>query len=104
MMYLDTHVVIWLYEGAIEKLSERGKLLLNTEELRISPIVRLELQFLQEINRIRTKPDDILDELCHQMGIGFYEENMRRVIHHSMDLSWTRDPFDRLILSTSLCH
>lgn len=50
MIYLDTHVVVWLYAGLTAKLSDLAKLLINKHELYISPIVRLELQYLYEID------------------------------------------------------
>lgn len=104
MIFLDTHVVIWLYEGAIDKFSARAKTLLNTEELKIAPIIRLELQFLNEINRVQVQADKILDELSYELGIKTYNEQMTFIIHHAMDLSWTRDPFDRLIVATANCE
>jgi PIN domain nuclease of toxin-antitoxin system len=103
-MYLDTHVIIWLYEGALDKFTATGKALLNTEELKIAPIIRLELQFLYEINKIKIKADKILDELYYQLGITTFNAEMPRIIHHAMDLSWTRDPFDRLIVATAACE
>ncbi len=48
MIYLDTHIVVWLFAGQIEKLSSRANVLLNENEILISPIIRLELQYLLE--------------------------------------------------------
>ncbi|WP_230458629.1 PIN domain-containing protein [Microcystis aeruginosa] len=55
MIYLDTHIVVWLYAGLTAKLSDCAKHLINENELYISPIVRLELQYLYEIGRIIAK-------------------------------------------------
>lgn len=63
MIYLDTHIVVWLYAGLTAKLSDCAKHLINENELYISPIVRLELQYLYEIGRITEKSDDIVLEL-----------------------------------------
>ena len=48
MIYLDTHVVVWLYAGLTEKFSDPTRELINSHEITISPIVRLELQYLYE--------------------------------------------------------
>ncbi len=60
LIYLDTHIVVWLYAGLTAKLSDCAKHLINENELYISPIVRLELQYLYEIGRITEKSDDIV--------------------------------------------
>ena len=69
MIYLDTHLVVWLYAGLTAKLSDRAKHLINDNELYISPIVRLELQYLYEIRRITEKSDDIVLELVSYLDL-----------------------------------
>ena len=49
MIYIDTHIAVWLYAGEVEKFSDHAKDLLNDNDILISPIVRLELQYLHEI-------------------------------------------------------
>ena len=49
MIYLDTHIVVWLYAGKVEKLSEPAKELINDHEVLISPVVRWELKYWFEI-------------------------------------------------------
>jgi PIN domain nuclease of toxin-antitoxin system len=44
VIYLDTHVVVWLYAGDLELLPQEVRELLEGEELVISPMVELELQ------------------------------------------------------------
>lgn len=101
MIYLDTHVVIWLAEGSLHKFPTRAKDLLNQESLKISPMVRLELQFLYDIKRIGLKPDEILAPLYQQLNLLTCQEGFPPIIHHAMDLSWTRDLFDRVIVATA---
>ena len=71
MIYLDTHVVVWLYAGKIEKLSEQAKELINGHEVIISPVVRLELQYLFEIQRITDEANEIVSDLS-VCRVGFY--------------------------------
>ena len=60
-LYLDTHVLIWAFEGRTELFSERAKKEINTSDLLVSPIVNLELQYLFEIEKIFNKG------LAHQL-------------------------------------
>jgi hypothetical protein len=53
MIDLDTHVVVWLYAFGSKKLSEQAcELLERSPKLLISPMVLLELEFLQEIGKL----------------------------------------------------
>ncbi len=101
MIYLDTHVVVWLYQGDLSLFTKKVKNLLENEALMISPMVRLELKLLQEIEKINVQPDTILNELHYSMGLTEYNGPMDLVIHHSLSLSWTRDPFDRIIVANA---
>ena len=48
VIYLDTHILVWLYGGMVDLLSEKAKTLIESEDLVISPLVELELQYLFE--------------------------------------------------------
>ena len=97
MIYLDTHIVVWLYAGEVDKLSRRAKALLNENDILISPIVRLELQYLAEINRITVHAPEILKDLSSTIGLKICDQDFDAVITRAMDMNWTRDPFDRII-------
>ena len=99
MIYLDTHVVVWLYAGLTDKFSDLAKSLINAHTPSISPIVRLELKYLYEIGRISELPDPIIADLSHIIGLRICQEDFNRVIEYSLGLDWTRDPFDRLIVA-----
>ena len=101
MIYLDTHLVVWLYAGLISKLSDRAKHLINEHELYISPMVRLELQYLYEIGRITEKSDDILLDLVNRLDLKICQKDFNLIINQSVIINWTRDPFDRLIVSNA---
>ncbi|MSU25039.1 MAG: hypothetical protein EXS32_14625 [Opitutus sp.] len=47
MIYLDTHVVVWLSAGEVARLGARARVAIETQELRVSPMVLLELQYLR---------------------------------------------------------
>ena len=63
VVYLDAHVVAWLYDALVDKLSAKARAAIDDHELHISWMVKLELLYLYEIGRIRVRPDPIVDEL-----------------------------------------
>lgn len=100
--YLDTHIVCWLYEGRIELLSSAAAELLERSRLLVSPLVDLELQFLYEVGRISKGPAVILKALAEDVGLDLGTTPFARVAAEARDLSWTRDPFDRLIAAEAM--
>ena len=104
MIYLDTHVVVWLHAGLTDKLSNLVKSLINENELYISPIVRLELQYLYEIGRIKVPSDAILANLFNRIGLRMCEKDFNLTIGQALELTWTRDPFDRLIVGNAMVN
>ncbi|OGA52467.1 MAG: hypothetical protein A3G24_28720 [Betaproteobacteria bacterium RIFCSPLOWO2_12_FULL_62_13] len=97
VVHLDTHVVCWLYEGRSELLSAAAREAVEHGLLAISPIVDLELQLLHEIGRILKGPSTVLPALAREIGLQVAATEYSRIIAAARDLSWTRDPFDRLI-------
>ena len=98
-VYLDTHVVIWLFYGFTEKISVKAKKLINSSELLISPIILLEIEYLFEIKKISHKPDSIFQTLHREIGLEMCQVNFATVINHAGDISFTKDPFDRMIIA-----
>ena len=96
MTYLDTHALIWLYEDP-ELLPARAKALIDGEELWISPMVALELQYLYQTGRIRVEPGLVLENGYTNLGLTMDGLGAGPAILWSRNFSWTRDPFDRII-------
>ena len=101
MIYLDTHVVVWLYAGLIENLSVRAAKLIEENRLLISPMVHLELQYLKEINRINVDSALIIESLSYSVGLEVCQLPFIQVVTEAIEQNWTRDPFDRLIVAQS---
>ena len=97
MIYLDTHVVVWLFSGRLEKFSEETKALITAQSIFISPCVRLELQYLHEIERINVEANEIVTDLSERIGLGVCDKDFNSVVSKAMTMDWTRDPFDRMI-------
>ena len=99
VVHLDTHVVIWLYSGLLNLVPPRVVFTINENSLRISPIVALEIQYLYETKRITIPADTILEDLDLRIGLRMDRLSFARVVRQSLNEVWTRDPFDRLIVS-----
>lgn len=97
MIYLDTHVVVWLFSGRHELFSSAAINAMENEGLLISPIVTLELEYLFETGRIVHHADKIIDELSESIGLSVCDQPFEKVIVEALKLKWTRDPFDRII-------
>ena len=97
MIFLDTHVVIWLYAKLLDKLSIDAVQQIEDNELLITQMVRLELQYLFEIGRIKVAPETIIKDLNKSIGLKVSQMKVEQVFDHAIDYQWTRDVFDRLI-------
>ena len=98
VIYLDTHVMVWLYAPRLDLLSERVREAIDEDDLLISPIVLLELDYLEEIGRIGTRAHEIYRDLHEKIGLRICELTYLEVVRSASAQTWTRDPFDRLIV------
>jgi PIN domain nuclease of toxin-antitoxin system len=97
MILLDTHVVAWLHAGETERFPGPARERLEAESLAISPLVGLELQYLHEIDRVSEPADAVLAALGRTLGLRSADCSLTELIGRAAGLSWTRDPFERLI-------
>jgi len=102
VIHLDTHVVVWLYQGQIERFPASLRQRLAACRPLVSPMVRLELALLHEIGRLTVSPAEILDALRVVADLGLAFSDWERVAATAGTLSWTRDPFDRMIVAHAL--
>jgi PIN domain nuclease of toxin-antitoxin system len=99
VIHLDTHVVVWLYAGDLYRFSSAARRRLDREELCISPMVALEVQYLHEVGRISENAGVILADLGRKLGLAQAEGDFASVVSAAVGMGWTRDPFDRLIVA-----
>jgi PIN domain nuclease of toxin-antitoxin system len=99
MIYLDTHVVVWLYAGETRRLSDPAREQIERNELCVSPVVLLELAYLRELGRITADSTLIVATLEQSIGLALCDLPFSRVVVESLEQRWTRDPFDRLIVA-----
>jgi PIN domain nuclease of toxin-antitoxin system len=99
---LDTHVVVWLYTGETEQLSTPAVAAIEQHELVVSPMVQLELSYLHEIGRLTIGGADIIGDLERRVGLRRSDVVLEALVDTAASLTWTRDPFDRLIVADAL--
>jgi PIN domain nuclease of toxin-antitoxin system len=102
VVHLDTHIVCWLYEGRLDLLSAAARDAVERGQLAVSPIVDLELQLLHEIGRILKGSAPVLATLAREIGLQATATEFSILVTAARELTWTRDPFDRLIVADAM--
>ncbi len=97
--YLDTHVVVWLCQNDLHRISSRALDALNENDLLISPAVLIELNFLYQLGRIIRAPQDLAKQLRMQIGVQVCGHPFPELAETALFETWTRDPFDLMIVS-----
>ncbi len=65
-------------------------------------MAQLELAHLYEIGRITRGASDVLGVLAPALGLAVSAAPFAAVVAYALDLTWTRDSFDRLIAANAL--
>lgn len=94
MILLDTNALIWLEQGhrRVRALAE------GATRMYISPANLLELQFLLEAGRIRLRGTTVADLARSERWL-LDDPPAAGWFTTALDLAWTRDPFDRLLVA-----
>ena len=101
MVFLDTHVVVWPF-AEVDRIPASVRQRIDEAELFVSPMVRLELSLLAEIGRVRLPAEAFLSALQRDLDLQVEESGWLRCAEIADHLSWTRDPFDRLIVAHAI--
>lgn len=101
LIYLDSHVATWLFAARTDLLSRQAIDLIEREDLYISPMVRLELEYLREIGRLSPSSHEMVGTLSEKVGLQVCDLPFSTVAEHAAQQRWTRDPFDRLIVGNA---
>ena len=80
-------------------LTREARRVINSSPLLISPMVAVELQYLNEIRRVRLGAKEILDKLSREIGLAVCSWPFQDVAFTALGETWTRDPFDRTIVA-----
>jgi len=96
---LDTHFLLWAVLGS-DRLEEFPWL----EAYRpwgISPVSFLEIQFLAEVGRLDVSQPGFSRAVAADPRFVIDEVSLVALVEKALPLSWTRDPFDRLLAAHS---
>jgi PIN domain nuclease of toxin-antitoxin system len=91
--------MVWLCERRLDRLSPGANAAIEESELRISPMVLLELEYLYEIKRIVQPPQALFGQLETQIGLKLCDHPFPAIVQTALFETWTRDPFDRAIVA-----
>lgn len=101
-LQLDTHVALWLYDEPSRFIPAAVVEALTGAALAVSPMVVLEMGYLHEIGRIAPGPATILASLAGTVGLAIDPTPFAQIVEVAIGVTWTRDPFDRLIVAQAL--
>lgn len=99
MIFLDTHVLVWFNEGSSSRLTRTARRAIEADGVAASPMAIFELDLLHEIGRISHGGRATLDFLGPSLGLVVAAIHFDEVTAAAASLTWTRDPFDRLIVA-----
>lgn len=96
---LDTHFLLWVASRSrrlrpyrwLERYAPWG----------VSPVSLLEIQYLAEVGRIEVRNPQFTDTVLHDPRFLVDEVPLLPLVREAETLSWTRDPFDRLLAAHS---
>lgn len=98
-LLVDTHFLLWIVLGS--RRLEAFPWLADYRPWGVSPVSFLEIQFLGEVGRLEVRNPAFTETVMADPRFAVDEAPLVRLIEHSLPLSWTRDPFDRLLAAHS---
>lgn len=99
IVYLDTHIAVWLYDGLVENLSLPAKEMIESGNLFLPAMTFLELAYLHEIGRFSSTPERTFKVLEKELAIKRSEYSFFDIARIATNFKWSRDPFNRLIVA-----
>jgi PIN domain nuclease of toxin-antitoxin system len=99
--YLDTHVVVYVGAGEVNRLSVAARKAIDRDDLLVSAATVLELELLHEIGRLKPTAAKVVSALATDIGLRVCDLPFRTIVDQAIAEGWTRDPFDRLIVANA---
>jgi PIN domain nuclease of toxin-antitoxin system len=97
--YLDTHIAVYLHDGLVEKLTKSAKREIEASDLLISPMAVFELEYLYKRKKIGIPARELYHTIHVDFGVTMCGLPFSKVADAAIDLDWTEDPFDRIIVA-----
>ena len=101
VIYLDTHVLIYIAAGEGNRLGAAARKAIDRHEVLASAAAVLELEFLHEIGRLKPTASKLISAVAADIGLRVCDLPFRTIVEHALSEGWTRDPFDRLIVANA---
>lgn len=101
---LDTHIVVWLYAGLTGKLTPAACTAIETSDVYIPQMARLELHYLFEIGRITVPQEPVVTFLSKTIGARLSDWPLAQLVDAALHIDWTRDVFDRMIAAETIAR
>lgn len=102
--YLDTHVVVFLHSGDVDRISIKARNQIENTDLLISPMVLLQLEMLHDRHTIKYGASQILADLSQQIGLAVCQLPMAQIVRRAVTIKWTREPGDLLIVANAMAN
>jgi len=96
---LDTRFLVWIVLNA-KRLRQFPWLALY-RPWGVSPVSLLEIQFLSEAGKLAVNNPEFTQTVMHDPRFIIDDIGIMALVRHAQVLSWTRDPFDRLLVAHS---
>ena len=101
MIYLDTHVLVWLWLNDTAKLGREARKAIDSQEIVAPAAAVLELGILHELGRLKHSAATVMSGLAETLRLRICDLSFRTIVDQALAESWTRDPFDRLIVANA---
>jgi PIN domain nuclease of toxin-antitoxin system len=85
-----------------EELSPRATREIEANDLLVSPMVFLEFDYMFQRKRIANDARSVLAILTAAFGVSLCPLPFENVVLEALDVEWTNDPFDRLIVAQAI--
>jgi PIN domain nuclease of toxin-antitoxin system len=102
--YLDTHIAVFLHDGLVEKFSRAAKREIEASDLLISPMVLFELEYLFKRNKIGIPAKALYNTIHADFGVTLCRFAFTKIVEKAIDVDWTNDPFDRIIVAHAIAN
>ena len=96
---IDTHILLWILSGS--KRLKEVPWLKKYPYWTLSPVSLLEVQYLVEVGRVSLDFPSILQKLREDFRFKIDDVSLEEICLAALNISWTRDPFDRLLVAHS---
>jgi PIN domain nuclease of toxin-antitoxin system len=97
--YLDTNALLRLASKGADGIRSGPRAVLEKASVLVSPMVLLELEYLYELGRTRYRATELMRKLELESDFRVCDLPFALVTEVALGESWTRDPFDRMIVA-----